>query len=44
MLLVGFVSTVEALAMEAALEKDGFNFQELDIQDGDREPIKLKNN
>ena len=26
------------------LEKDGYYFQELDIQDGDRVPIKLKNN
>lgn len=44
MLLEGFVPTEEALAMEAALEKDGYYFQELDIQDGDRVPIKLKNN
>ena len=44
MLLEGFVPTEEVLAMEAALEKDGYYFQELDIQDGDRVPIKLKNN
>ena len=44
MLLEGFVPTEEAQAMEAALEKDGYYFQELDIQDGDRVPIKLKNN
>ena len=44
MLLEGFVPTEEALAMEAALEKDGYYFQELDIQDGDRVTIKLKNN
>ncbi|WP_308550493.1 V-type ATPase 116kDa subunit family protein [uncultured Parabacteroides sp.] len=44
MLLEGFVPAEEAPAMEAALEKDGYYFQELDIQDGDRVPIKLKNN
>ena len=44
MLLVGFVPTEEAPAMEVALEKEGYYFQELDIQDGDRVPIKLKNN
>ena len=44
MLLEGFVPTEEAPAMEVALEKDGYYFQELDIQDGDRVPIKLKNN
>ena len=40
MLLEGFVPTEE----EVALEKEGYYFQELDIQDGDRVPIKLKNN
>lgn len=44
MLLEGFVPTKEAPAMEVALEKEGYYFQELDIQDGDRVPIKLKNN
>ena len=44
MLLVGFVPTEEAPAMEVALEKEGYYFQELDIQDRDRVPIKLKNN
>ena len=44
MLLEGFVPTEEAQAMEVALEKEGYYFQELDIQDGDRVPIKLKNN
>lgn len=44
MLLEGFVPTEEAQAMESALEKDGYYFQELDIQEGDRVPIKLKNN
>lgn len=44
MLLEGFVPAEEAPAMEAALEKDGYYFQELDIQEGDRVPIKLKNN
>lgn len=42
MLLEGFVPTEEAPAMEVALEKEGYYFQELDIQDGDRVPIKLK--
>lgn len=44
MLLEGFVPTEEAPAMEVALEKEGYYFQELDIQDRDRVPIKLKNN
>ena len=44
MLLEGFVPTEEAPAMEVALEKEGYYFQELDIQDGDRVLIKLKNN
>ena len=44
MLLEGFVRKEEAPAMEVALEKEGYYFQELDIQDGDRVPIKLKNN
>lgn len=44
MLLEGFVPTEEAPSMEVALEKEGYYFQELDIQDGDRVPIKLKNN
>ena len=44
MLLEGFVPTEEAPAMEVALEKEGYYFQELDIQDVDRVPIKLKNN
>lgn len=44
MLLEGFVPTEEAPAMEVALEKEGYYFQELDIQDEDRVPIKLKNN
>ena len=44
MLLEGFVPTEEAPSMEVALEKEGCYFPELDIQDGDRVPIKLKNN
>ena len=44
MLLEGFVPTEEAPAMEVALEKEGYYFQEWAIQDGDRVPIKLKNN
>ena len=44
MLLEGFVPTEEAPSMEVALEKEGCYFPELDIQDGDRVPIKMKNN
>ena len=44
MLVEGFVPTEEAPAMLVALEKEGYYFQELDIQDGHRVPIKLKNN
>ena len=44
MLLEGFVPTEEAPAMEEALEKDGYYFQQLDIEEGDKVPIKLRNN
>lgn len=44
MLLEGFVPADEAPAMEAALEKEGYYFQQLDIQEGDKVPIQLKNN
>lgn len=44
MLLEGFVPIEEAPVMEAALEKDGYYFQQLDIQENDRIPIKLRNN
>lgn len=44
MLLEGWVPVGEASAMEAALEKEGFYYQQLEIQEDDRVPIKLKNN
>lgn len=43
MLLEGFVPEEEAPAMEATLEKGGFYFRKLEIQEGDRVPIKLRN-
>lgn len=44
MILEGFVPTEDAPAMEAALEKDGYYFQPMEIEEDDRVPIKLKNN
>ena len=44
MILEGFVPTDDAQAMEDTLEKDGYYFQKLDIQEGDKVPIKLRNN
>ncbi len=44
MILEGFVPTEDAPAMEEALEKDGFYFQPMAIEEGDKVPIKLKNN
>ncbi|MCD8268513.1 MAG: ATPase [Parabacteroides sp.] len=44
MLLEGFVPTEDAPAMEAALEKDGYYFQPMEIEEDDKVPIKLKNN
>ena len=44
MVMEGFVPLTEAPAMEEALEKDGYYFQQLDIQEGDKVPIKLRNN
>lgn len=44
MLLEGWLPAEEAPAMEVALEKDGYFFQQLDIQEGDKVPIKLRNN
>jgi V/A-type H+/Na+-transporting ATPase subunit I len=44
MIVEGFLPTEDAPAMEQALEKDGYYFQQLDIQEGDKVPIKLRNN
>lgn len=44
MLLEGWVPEETAPAMETALEKDGYFFQPLEIEEGDKVPIKLKNN
>lgn len=44
MFLEGWVTEDKAAAMEAALDGDGFFYQQLEIQDDDRIPIKLKNN
>lgn len=44
MILEGFVPTEDAPTMEAALEKDGYYFQPMEIEENDRVPIKLKNN
>lgn len=44
MLLEGWVPTEKAAALEKALDKDGYFFQELEIQEGDKVPILLKNN
>ncbi|RHO70566.1 ATPase [Parabacteroides sp. AF48-14] len=44
MILEGFVPTEDAPAMEEALEKDGYYFQPMAIEEGDKVPIKLKNN
>lgn len=44
MILEGFIPTEDAPAMEEALEKGGYYFQPLEIEEGDKVPIKLKNN
>lgn len=44
MLLEGWVPAEDAPAMEKELEKQGYFFQELEIEDGDKVPIKLRNN
>lgn len=44
MILEGFIPTEEAPALEAALEKGGYYFQPMEIEEGDKVPIKLKNN
>lgn len=43
MILEGFVPTEDASEMESALEKDGYYFHEIDIEENDKVPIKLKN-
>lgn len=44
MILEGFVPTEDAPAMEESLGKDGYYFQPLEIEEGDKVPIKLRNN
>ena len=43
MLLEGWVPTEKAQTMEEALEKDGYFYQALEIEEGDKVPILLKN-
>ena len=44
MLLEGWVPTENAPALEHELDKQGYFFQQLEIEDGDKVPIKLRNN
>lgn len=44
MLLEGWVPTEKAPALEKELDRQGYFFQELEIQEGDKVPILLKNN
>ncbi len=44
MMLEGWLPEENGAAMEEQLEKDGFYYQELEISEDDRVPIKLKNN
>ena len=44
MLLEGWVPTENAPALEYELDKQGYFFQQLEIEDGDKVPIKLRNN
>lgn len=44
MLLEGWVPEDKVPALEKELEKQGYFFQQLEIEDGDKVPIKLKNN
>ncbi|MCC8132960.1 MAG: ATPase [Tannerellaceae bacterium] len=44
MVLEGWVPVDTAPAMEIALEQDGYYYQPLPIEEGDKVPIKLKNN
>ena len=43
MLLEGWVPTENAPALEHELDKQGYFFQQLEIEDGDKVPIKLRN-
>ncbi|MDH6357845.1 V-type ATPase 116kDa subunit family protein [Parabacteroides sp. PF5-9] len=43
MLLEGWTTEEHVPALEAALDKDGYFYQQLEIQENDRVPIKLKN-
>ena len=44
MLLEGWVPTEEALALEQGLDRKGYFYLHLEIEEGDNVPIKLKNN
>ena len=44
MLLEGWVPTENAPALEHELDKQGYFFQQLEIEYGDKVPIKLRNN
>lgn len=44
MLLEGWVPEDKAPALETELEKQGYFFQQLEIEEGDKVPIQLKNN
>ncbi len=44
MFLEGWTTADQVPALEQALEKDGYFFQQLEIQEDDKVPIKLKNN
>ncbi|MDF9831264.1 V-type ATPase 116kDa subunit family protein [Parabacteroides sp. PF5-6] len=44
MCLEGWVTEDKAVAMGEGLDKEGFFYQQLEIQDDDKIPIKLKNN
>jgi len=44
MFLEGWVTEDKVQALEGELDKDGFFYQQLEIQDEDKVPIKLKNN
>lgn len=44
MLLEGWIPTEIASTLENELEKQGYFFQRLEIQEGDKVPIKLRNN
>lgn len=44
MLLEGWIPSEEAPAMEEELNKKGYFFRQLDIAEGDKVPIKLRNN